>query len=59
MGDLGKINHQGHYALDVYRTANDPRTGNNPQIGPQMIPDPLTINIEWTLYTLYTYNYFS
>ena len=27
--------------------ANDPWTGNDPQTGPQMIPDRLTINIEW------------
>ena len=46
----------------MYRPANDPRTGNDPQIepqmilhgtgndpqiGPQMIPDRLTIDIEW------------
>ena len=31
----------------MYRPANDPRTGNDPQIEPQMIPDRLTINIEW------------
>ena len=30
----------------LYRPANDPRTGNDPQIEPQMIPDRLTINIE-------------
>ena len=28
-------------------TANDPRTGNNLQSGPQMIHDRFTINIEW------------
>ena len=26
---------------------NDPRTGNDPHIGRQMIPDRLTINMEW------------
>ena len=45
----------------MYRPANDPRTGNDPQIelqmilgremtprhGLQMIPDRLTIDIEW------------
>ena len=32
----------------MYRPANDPETGNDPQIGPQMIPDCLiTTNIEW------------
>ena len=44
---------------------NDPRTGNDPQIGPQMIRDRLTINIKWNglkfgqwIYILYT-SYFS
>ena len=30
------------------RRDNHYATGNDPQIGPQMIPDRLTINMEWT-----------
>ena len=36
-----------HLRACTDRPANDLRTGNDPQIGPQMIPDRLTINIEW------------
>ena len=35
------------FLRELYRLANDPRTGNDPQIGPQMIPDRLIINLEW------------
>ena len=31
----------------LYRPVSDPRTGNDPQIGPQMIPHRLTINMKW------------
>ena len=31
--------------LVLYSAANDPQTGNDPQIGPQMIPD---VNRKWS-----------
>ena len=33
--------------VHLYRPTNDHRTGNDPQIGPQMIPDRLTTSMKW------------
>ena len=53
------------FLRELYRPANDPRTGNDRQIEPQMIPDCPIINIEWRgpkfeqwISTLYTTIFF-
>ena len=35
----GNVDDRPRYREDLYGCANDPRTANDPQIGPQMIPD--------------------